>query len=285
MKDNNKQHSQQRRDMLKHAAALSTLTLLPAFAGTDKTINTITHTRDNKTRTETKAPSVRHNIAILIYPQMVMLDMIGPQMVFNEAGCNIDLVWKDRAAVSTDLAIPLTATATFNEYTHAPDVLLIPGGLMGSIACMNDPLVLDFVQKTGKKARWVTSVCTGSLVLAGAGLLNGYKATSHWGVRHLLPLMGAINTEERVVIDRNRITGGGVTAGIDFGLTLLEKLQGREIAESVELVIEYTPKPPFNVGSPELAGPDRMKAAMLQRHDIDKMALNAAEAARERLKI
>lgn len=131
----------------------------------------------------------------------------------------------------------------------------------------------------------MTSVCTGSLVLAAAGLLQGYKATSHWGVKHLLPLMGAIVSEERVVTDRNRITGGGVTAGIDFGLTLLEKLQGRDIAESVELMIEYTPQPPFNVGSPDLAGPERMKAAMTDRREIDQMALNAAERARKRLKI
>ncbi len=282
MKKNRELFSQPRRAMLRNMATLSTLAVLPAFVNPANSLNQRPSPEDSKIPSAIKNP-VEHTIAILIYPEMVMLDMIGPQMVFNEAGCRIDLVWKDRTAVKTDLAIPLTATATFDEYTLTPDVLLIPGGLMGSIACMNDPRVLDFVKKKGEHARWVTSVCTGSLVLAGAGLLNGYKATSHWGVKHLLPLMGAIVTEERVVVDRNRITGGGVTAGIDFGLTLLEKLQGREVAEAVELVIEYTPQPPFNVGSPDLAGPNRMKIAMEQRKDVDKLALEAAEMARKRL--
>ncbi|MCC7005146.1 MAG: DJ-1/PfpI family protein [Ottowia sp.] len=283
MQNDREKFSTYRRSLLINIAALSTLTTLPALANSTSQINPPYTPQDSAIFSKRKNHAVGQHIAILIYPQMVMLDMIGPQMVFNEAECNIDLIWKDRAPIATDLGIPITATCTFDEYAIAPDVLLIPGGLMGGIACMNDPQVLDFVQKKGAQASWVTSVCTGSLILAAAGLLKGYQATSHWGVKHLLPLMGAVLSDERVVIDRNRMTGGGVTAGIDFALLLLEKLQGRDIAESVELLIEYAPAPPFNMGSLELAGPEKMKIAMDKRKDINDIALKAVEIARQRL--
>ena len=116
-----------------------------------------------------------------------------------------------------------------------------------------------FLKDRGGRAKFVTSVCTGSLVLGAAGLLEGYKATSHWVTTDMLPIFGAIPTDGRVVTDRNRITGGGVTAGIDFGLSLVGKLRDRQYAEGVQLIAEYAPEPPFDAGTPKTA-PAEMKA-------------------------
>ena len=156
---------------------------------------------------------------------------------------------------------------------------------MGTIDCMHDQDVCDFLATTGENSRYVTSVCTGSLVLAAAGLLVGYKATSHWGVADLLPLMGSINTNERVVQDGNRITGGGVTAGLDFGLTLASLLTNEEEARRIQLILEYSPEPPFLNGTPEEAGPRRLKEARDGRVWMDAQALAASEAAAQRLTI
>ncbi len=273
-----------RRNFLKNMFTLSTMTVLPVSS------HAVSDVRHNPVITNDKKSTIKnsgtrqHRIAIVIYPDMTPLDMIGPQTIFAEADCRVDLLWKNDIPVMTDLGIPIAATATFDSYDVIPDVLLIPGGI-GSINCMNDKTVLDFLQTKGRNALWITSVCTGSLILASAGLLTGYKATSHWVVKDLLPLMGAIPTEGRVVIDRNRMTGGGVTAGIDFGLVLLEKLQGRASAEQVALSIEYAPAPPFHTGTPDLAGPGRTKIAMKENEDFHKIAFQAANIARERLKI
>lgn len=196
----------------------------------------------------------RLKIAMLIHPKMVMQDLIGPLTVFNLMRCEIHLVWKNREPIMTEVGLPMTPTTLFRDCPKNLDVLFAPGGLDGSIAVMDDPEVLEFFAEQGKTARYITSDCTGSLVLGAAGLLRGYKATSHWSVRdEPLKLLGAIPTHDRVVIDRNRITGGGVTAGIDFGLTLAAILRGQEAAEGIQLVIEYAPAPPFNAGTPETA--------------------------------
>ena len=196
----------------------------------------------------------RLKIAMLVHPKMVMQDLIGPLTVFNLMRCEIHLVWKTLDPVMTELGLPVVPTTLFRDCPRDLDVLFAPGGLEGSIAVMDDPEVLAFFADRGKTARYITSDCTGSLVLGAAGLLRGYKATSHWSVRDApLAAMGAIPTHERVVIDRNRITGGGVTAGIDFGLTLAAILRSRAEAEAIQLVIEYAPAPPFDAGSPETA--------------------------------
>ena len=122
------------------------------------------------------------------------------------------------------------------------------------IAVMKDPEVIQFMADRGARAKYVTSVCSGSLVLGAAGLLKGYKATSHWAARSALPMFGAEPIDARVVVDRNRVTGGGVTAGLDFGLVLLAKLLGEEVAKMTQLSIEYDPDPPFHCGSPKAAG-------------------------------
>jgi cyclohexyl-isocyanide hydratase len=195
----------------------------------------------------------RPKIAMLVHPKMVMQDLIGPLTVFNLMRCEIHLVWKTREPVMTEVGLPITPTTLFRDCPDHLDVLFSPGGLEGTIAAMQDPEVLGFFADRGRTARYVTSDCTGSLVLGAAGLLRGYKATSHWSVRDQLALMGATPVHERVVHDRNRITGGGVTAGIDFGLTLAALLRSREEAEGIQLIIEYAPAPPFNAGTPETA--------------------------------
>ena len=133
------------------------------------------------------------------------------------------------------------------------DVLFVPGGVPGTFTMMEDKEVLSFLAEKGQNARFVTSVCTGSLILGAAGLLNGYKATSHWATHDVLKELGAIPTKGRVVSDRNRITGGGVTAGIDFGLQIAANLRNQDYAEAIQLYLEYDPAPPFNAGSPEKA--------------------------------
>jgi cyclohexyl-isocyanide hydratase len=195
----------------------------------------------------------RPKIAILVHPRMVMQDVIGPLTVFNLIHSEIHLVWKRREPVTIEVGLPVMPSTTFGECPTSLDVLFVPGGLDGSIMIMEDQEVLDFLADRGKTARYVTSDCTGSLVLGAAGLLRGYKATGHWYIRDLLSILGATPVNDRVVRDRNRITGGGVTAGIDFGLAIAAVLRSREEAEWVQPIIEYAPAPAFNAGLPETA--------------------------------
>jgi cyclohexyl-isocyanide hydratase len=195
----------------------------------------------------------RPKIAMLVHPKMVMQDFVGPLTVFNLIHSEIHLVWKKREPVMTEVGLPLMPSTPFADCPTNLDVLFVPGGLDGSIMMMEDQEVLEFLTDRGKTARFVTSDCTGALVLGAAGLLRGYRATGHWYIRDLLSLLGATPVNQRVVQDRNRVTGGGVTAGIDFGLTLASLLRNREDAEWIQLVIEYAPAPPFNAGLPETA--------------------------------
>lgn len=228
-------------------------------------------------------PPYAPHIAMLVHPNMVALDLIGPLTIFNILRAHVQLVWKDKAPVSTDIGLPIAATHRFDEVPGAPDVLFVPGGRMGTIACMNDTEVMAFLADRGSRAKWVTSVCTGSLALAAAGLLEGYDATSHWQVADLLPLMGARHVDARVVVDRNRMTGGGVTAGIDFGLALAARLKDEETARRIQLILEYAPQPPFRNGTPAEAGPERVAELRKRMTWMDAQARAAAEAAGKRL--
>ena len=228
--------------------------------------------------------SGKTTIAMLVHPDMFALDLIGPMTVFKMLDCDVRLVWKDKTPVSTDIDIPLTPTHTFGEVPETVDVLFVPGGLTGTMRCMEDPEVMAFLADRGSRAKWVTSVCTGSLALAAAGLLRGYDATSHWTVADLLPLMGARWVDKRVVVDRNRISGGGVTAGIDFGLGLAARLRDEETARRVQLILEYAPEPPFRNGTPAEAGAQRV-ADTLEAAPYRDEPRKAAEAARKRLGI
>jgi cyclohexyl-isocyanide hydratase len=163
-------------------------------------------------------------------------------------------MWKTREPVVSDSGVPILPTATFEEAPEDLEILFVPGGFGGTGPVLEDPEVLDFVASRGARATYVTSVCTGALILGAAGLLQGYQATTHWAYHDLLPLVGAEPVAARVVEDRNRITGGGVTSGIDFGLTLLARLTSDDYARGWQLGTEYDPHPPFDAGSPAKAG-------------------------------
>ncbi|MDF2115627.1 DJ-1/PfpI family protein [Roseiarcaceae bacterium H3SJ34-1] len=227
----------------------------------------------------------RPKAAMLVYPGMILLDLNGPQTVFSLAMFDILLVWKDLAPVKTDVGVMVQPTHTFATCPTKLDVLFVPGGLGGTTACISDFEVIIFLKKQGDGASFVTSVCTGSLLLGAAGLLHGYRATSHWYVRDLLPMLGAIPAAGRVVEDRNRITAGGVTAGIDFGLTLVARMLGEARARAIQLVLEYDPQPPFEAGSPESAGADLTAEILRRRAPAIDPARIAVQAAGRRLGI
>lgn len=201
-------------------------------------------------------------VAMLVYPKMTALDLIGPQYMFASLmGAKVHLVAKTREPVVSDTGVTITPTATFSETPRDLTVLFAPGGTQGTLDALQDAETRAFMADRGSRAKYVTSVCTGSLILGAAGLLKGYKATSHWAARDALTDFGAIPTDERVVIDRNRITGAGVTAGLDFGLTMVAQLRDADYAQSLQLLCEYDPHPPFNSGSIHTA-PPQVRAMM-----------------------
>ena len=201
--------------------------------------------------------------AFLLFPNVTQLDLTGPAQVLSRLGKGrLDLVWKSRDPVPTDAGFSIVPTATFDEI-EAADILCIPGGI-GVAEVMQDAEAMAWVRKIGGDATWVTSVCTGSLILGAAGLLTGYRAACHWAWRDHLRLFGAEPVAERVVFDRNRVTGGGVTAGIDFAFALTAAVRGEEYARLLQLGLEYDPQPPFDSGSPERAG-ERLVALYHQR--------------------
>lgn len=192
-------------------------------------------------------------IAFLLFPGLTQLDMTGPaQFLSRMPGAKMDLVWKSLDPVMTDAGFAIVPTATFADLPTV-DILCIPGGI-GVADVMNDDEAMAWIRAVGTEAQWVTSVCTGSLILGAAGLLKGYKATSHWAWHHHLALFGAEPVKARTVFDRNRVTGGGVTAGIDFALALIAAVSGEGVAKTLQLGLEYDPAPPFDTGSPEKAG-------------------------------
>jgi cyclohexyl-isocyanide hydratase len=203
-----------------------------------------------------------NQIAMLCYPRMTILDLIGPQYMFSSLlGATVHLVAKTREPITSDSGVTMIPTATFDDVPRDLTVLFVPGGTDGTLAAMRDDETRAFVADRGARAQYVTSVCTGSLVLGAAGLLEGYRATSHWAALDVLSEFGATPVSERVVRDRNRITGAGVTAGLDFGLEMLAELRDRLYAETVQLTCEYDPKPPFNAGSAHTA-PANAKAVV-----------------------
>ena len=199
-------------------------------------------------------------IGMLLYPGLTLLDLIGPQTVFSWFA-NTHLVWKTMDPVVSDTGIRVQPTGTFESCPSKLDVLFVPGGF-GQQQLMDDVEALAFLADRAAESKYVTSVCSGSLLLGAAGLLKGYKATSHWATRDALSAFGAEPVDARVVVDRNRITGGGVTAGIDFGLVLLAKLRGDEAAKLTQLAMEYDPEPPFLSGSPKTAESSTIQQAM-----------------------
>ena len=190
-------------------------------------------------------------VAIALFPRNTALDSIGPYEVLQRVPC-IDVVFvgRRRGEVRTDNGmLGLMCDATFEEVTR-PDVLLVPGGV-GTRSLLRDEAMLDWVRQVHRQTRYTTSVCTGSLVLAAAGLLDGLTATTHWATQDILGSLGAVYTPQRVVehLPRRIITAAGVSSGIDMALRLVELLVDRQAAEASQLLIEYDPQPPFNSGT------------------------------------
>jgi cyclohexyl-isocyanide hydratase len=191
----------------------------------------------------------------VLFPKVTQLDFTGPLQVFSSVpGAKVHLVWKRIEPVAGDTPLVLTPTVSFADCPQL-DVICVPGGL-GTDDMVNDEEMLDFLRRQAKGAKYITSVCTGSLVLGAAGLLQGFRATTHWTAMEYLSSFGAVPTKTRVCVDRNRVTGGGVTAGIDFALTLVSIMVDQKAAEAVQLRLEYNPAPPFNAGSPDTAPPE-----------------------------
>jgi cyclohexyl-isocyanide hydratase len=197
-------------------------------------------------------------IGMLIFPRLTQLDMTGPYEVLARLpDTKVELVARKLAPVTTDRGMQIMPTTTYADCPPL-DVVMVPGG-PGQQELMEDEEALGFLRKQAAGAKYVTSVCTGSLVLGAAGLLKGRRATCHWAaIEHLKPL-GAIPVSERVVIDGNIVTGAGVASGIDFALTLAAILESEQVAREIQLQIEYDPAPPFNSGSPKTAPRDMIE--------------------------
>ena len=199
----------------------------------------------------------------LLFPGLTQLDLTGPYEVLSRLPhSQALLIAATLEPVRSDSGLSIVPTVTFDTAPRL-DLLCVPGG-PGTMAAAADPATLDFVKRAARQASWVTSVCTGALVLGAAGLLHGKRATSHWAFRHILATFAAIPVDARVVEDGTVITGGGVTAGIDFALTLVARIAGQQAAEAIQLQIEYDPHPPFTCGSPHTA-PAALVAESLRR--------------------
>jgi cyclohexyl-isocyanide hydratase len=218
-------------------------------------------------------------LGIVLYPGMTLLDFVGPQCALG-FHCNTHLLWKTLEPVKSDQEISVLPTSTFADSRRDFDILLVPGG-MGTAAAIEDDEILNFLAEAGKTVRYVTSVCTGSLLLGAAGLLHGYKAATHWSYYEALAATGAEPVHARVVADRNRFSGGGVTAGIDFGLTLVAELRGEVAAQATQLAMEYDPQSPFQTGSPESAGPELIKIVHGMLQGAPKDCVEAVRRAHE----
>jgi cyclohexyl-isocyanide hydratase len=190
----------------------------------------------------------------LIFPRVQQLDLTGPYEVFASLpGATVHLAWKNLTPITSSTGLELQPTVTLRDCPPL-DVLCVPGGA-GINALLEDREVHDFLRTQAGRVRYLTSVCTGSLVLGAAGLLAGKRATTHWASHDLLAKFGAEPVHARVVRDGNLITAGGVTAGIDFGLAVVAELAGQTQAEAIQLRLEYAPDPPFRAGTPHEAPP------------------------------
>ncbi len=191
-------------------------------------------------------------IGLLLFPGLTQLDLTGPYEVLARVpGVKVHVVAQTREPVTSDHGLSLVPSTTFDDCPDL-DVICVPGG-SGVYDQMLGESTLRFLRGQATHARFVTSVCTGALILGAAGLLKGYRATTHWASMQFLEAFGATPVEARVCVDRNRITGGGVTAGIDFGLYLASALAGDDVAQRIQLVLEYAPDPPFRSGTPATA--------------------------------
>jgi cyclohexyl-isocyanide hydratase len=218
------------------------------------------------------------DVVVLLFPNVTQLDFTGPAQVFSKfPNARVHLAWHTLEPVCTDAGWCIVPTTTLDDCPPA-DVLFVPGGA-GAFELFSDPVVLEFVRRRAAEARWVTSVCTGSFVLAAAGLLTGYRATSHWASLQMLADFGVVPVSNRVVRDRNRITGAGVTSGIDFAFVLAAELYGDDVARRIQLAIEYDPEPPFDHGSPAKADPVVVQEIIAATHELRQDTVRQAARA------
>jgi len=222
------------------------------------------------------------DIGFLVFPGVTQLDLMGPAQVLSRVpGAKVHLAWKTLEPIGTDVGFTINTTVAFDECPQF-DVLCVPGGI-GVLGQLNDPATLEFLRRQGAGARYVTSVCNGSILLGAAGLIAGYKSTCHWLWHHILPKFGAEPVAARVVRDRNRLSGGGVTSGIDFAFVLAAELAGEETARMIQLGLEYDPQPPFDGGSPDKAGAERVARARTSQKPPAAEIEAQVSAAAERL--
>jgi cyclohexyl-isocyanide hydratase len=211
------------------------------------------------------------NVGFVIFPDLTQLDFTGPlQVLARLPQSTTHIVAKSEDPVPSDCGLGLVPTRTFANCPPL-DLVCIPGGSSGVVGVMNDRDTIQFVRRQAGTAKYVTSVCTGAFVLGVAGLLKGRRATTHWAFTELLPLVGATYEKARIVKDGNVITAGGVTSGIDFGLSVVAEIAGETVAQTIQLGIEYDPDPPFNSGHPDRA-PDIVKATLLSRYEKARTA-------------
>ena len=220
------------------------------------------------------------NIGFLLFPNLTQLDLTGPAQVLSRIpGAKVHLIWKSIEPILTDVGFTINPTTTFADCPQL-DVICVPGG-SGINEQMVDQETLNFLRNQSQHAKYITSVCNGSLILAAAGLLVGYKSACHWMWSSYLERFGVQAVDARVVRDRNHFSGGGVTAGIDFALTLAAEIAGEEVAKRIQLALEYDPQPPFNCGTPTKAGPEIVeKVLLLQAERIKRIEQNIVIAAR-----
>ena len=206
------------------------------------------------------------NVGFVIFPNLTQLDLTGPlQVLARLPQSTTHIVAKSAAPVPTDCGIALVPTCTFADCVPL-DLICVPGGVAGVVGAIGDAETLAFVRRQAEGAKYVTSVCTGAFILGAAGLLRGRRATTHWAYTGLLPLVGATHEKGRVVRDGDLITAGGVTSGIDFGLTVVAEIAGEAVAHGIQLGIEYDPAPPFDSGHPDRA-PAAVRAVLSGRYE------------------
>ncbi|MFT5391681.1 MAG: cyclohexyl-isocyanide hydratase [Gammaproteobacteria bacterium] len=222
------------------------------------------------------------NIGLLLFPNITQLDLTGPYEVFTKfPEAKVDLIWKSLEAITVAGGMQILPSSTF-ETCPDLDVICIPGGA-GMNPLLNDDETLAFIKRQAASARYITSVCTGSLVLGAAGLLKGKRATTHWMSLEMLAEFGALPVAERVVIDGNIVTGGGVTAGIDFALSLAAEIYGEQLAKTIQLAIEYDPHPPYNSGSPATAEEELLAQVRVSSAGRQAERADAVKRAAQRL--
>jgi cyclohexyl-isocyanide hydratase len=218
---------------------------------------------------------VMTTVLFVAFPGITQLDMTGPaQFLSRLPGATTIVAGEQIGPIVTDSGFAIAPTMTFADAPQA-DILCVPGG-HGVAEAVGNAALLDFVARQAAGAKWVTSVCTGAFVLGRAGLLEGKRATTHWAYAHLLPLVGATHEPARVVEDGHTITAGGVTAGIDFALTLIAREAGEATARGIQLALEYDPAPPFHAGTPGTADPKT--TAFLKQKVYDAAAAKMAAA-------